>query len=353
MNILQVSGQVLGLYLGLFIGSAQAFDPFTSGPYASQHKTYYALVNTDLHNMIDVWVPDTLDTVDSPILFMVGGMGGLLPGVAYSTIFERVSSYGFTVVQPWILGNNPISNYDGIWLDDVMTWVENHLKEKLDSDGIGIGAVLNHRNVFLGSHSAGGHVTVEYLKHHCGDVKGSILMSPVDGFDPFGWIDLFAITPGEYLNYEIPSLILMCGLDAVKGIDGLGDLVPACAPEDLSNLRFYDALPGNTWLINATDYGHGDCLDQFFVDAIQFTHFCGSADDSVPREEYRSFIGGEIVTFMSHTLGLQDCTISRYMEDPSLMPVKATVLKKDSVVSEHDACLQANCAWQSDPFPHE
>ena len=29
----------------------------------------------------------------------------------------------------------------------------------------------------------------------------------------------------------------MCGLDAVKGIDGLGDLVPACAPEDLSNLR--------------------------------------------------------------------------------------------------------------------
>ena len=39
--------------------------------------------------MIDVWVPDTLDTVDSPILFMVGGMGGLLPGVAYSTIFER------------------------------------------------------------------------------------------------------------------------------------------------------------------------------------------------------------------------------------------------------------------------
>ena len=31
-------------------------------------------------------------------------------------------------------------------------------------------------------------------------------MSPVDGFDPFGWIDLFAITPGEYLNYESPAL---------------------------------------------------------------------------------------------------------------------------------------------------
>ena len=32
--------------------------------------------------------------------------------------------------------------------------------------------------------------------------------------------------------------------------------------------RFYDAMPGNAWLINATAYGHGDALEQFFVDAI-------------------------------------------------------------------------------------
>ena len=28
-------------------------------------------------------------------------------------------------------------------------------------------------------------------------------------------------------------------------------------------------MPGNAWVINATDYGHGDALEQFFVDAIQ------------------------------------------------------------------------------------
>ena len=27
-------------------------------------------------------------------------------------------------------------------------------------------------------------------------------------------------------------------------------------------------MPGNAWLINATAYGHGDALEQFFVDAI-------------------------------------------------------------------------------------
>ena len=52
-------------------------------------RTYYGFGNQDLHNMVDVWVPDTPEVVDSPIMLMVGGLGGLMPGVAYSTIFER------------------------------------------------------------------------------------------------------------------------------------------------------------------------------------------------------------------------------------------------------------------------
>jgi len=44
------------------------------------------------------------------------------------------------------------------------------------------------------------------FQHHCGDVKGQILFSPVDGFDPFGWIPNYVITPGEYLNYAVPTL---------------------------------------------------------------------------------------------------------------------------------------------------
>ena len=54
--------------------------------------------------------------------------------------------------------------------------------------------------------------------------------------------------------------MLMAGLDSVPG--GLaGDLTPPCVPEDLGNMRFYDAMPAKTWLVNATSYGHGDVIN--------------------------------------------------------------------------------------------
>ncbi len=33
--------------------------------------------------------------------------------------------------------------------------------------------------------------------------------------------------------------------------------------------RFYDAMAGQTWLVNATYYGHGDVLDDYWADTVQ------------------------------------------------------------------------------------
>ena len=33
--------------------------------------------------------------------------------------------------------------------------------------------------------------------------------------------------------------------------------------------RFYDAMPGYTWLVNATQFGHADCLDETFASGIE------------------------------------------------------------------------------------
>ena len=52
---------------------------------------------------------------------------------------------------------------------------------------------------------------------------GQILLSPVDGVDPFGLIDNYAVTPGQFLNYNIPTLILSTGLDDVPGFDLIGN----------------------------------------------------------------------------------------------------------------------------------
>ena len=42
-----------------------------------------------LSNDIDVWAPDTDQPLVSPIIYMVGGFGGLLPGSAYYTVLNR------------------------------------------------------------------------------------------------------------------------------------------------------------------------------------------------------------------------------------------------------------------------
>jgi hypothetical protein len=36
----------------------------------------------------------------------------------------------------------------------------------------------------------------------------------------------------------------------------------------MANLRFWDALNGEAWYINATHYGHGDLLIEFLSDDV-------------------------------------------------------------------------------------
>lgn len=77
--------------------------------------------------------------------------------------------------------------------------------------------VMDFENEYFIGHSSGSHVVVNYLIEKCGNFKGLVLMSPVDGVDPFGITNEFCITPGELVNFDIPTLILPTGLDAVSG----------------------------------------------------------------------------------------------------------------------------------------
>ena len=64
-------------------------------------------------------------------------------------------------------------------------------------------------------HSAGAHVVCSYLRENCGPFKALAYLSPVDGADPWGIQDDFCTHHNETLNFEIPTLILSAGLDAV------------------------------------------------------------------------------------------------------------------------------------------
>ena len=71
------------------------------------------------------------------------------------------------------------------------------MDDKLHDGGLDSGLQLDFDNLMIMGHSSGAHVVVEFLKQHCQLVRGQILFSPVDGVDPFGLIDNFAITPGQ------------------------------------------------------------------------------------------------------------------------------------------------------------
>jgi len=85
------------------------------------------------------------------------------------------------------------------------------------------------------------------------------LYDPVDGADPLGIRPIFVITPGEKVNFTVPMMQIVTGLDPIpsssnrsilylqfKKIDYLSFKLlldatgGACAPEDLSGKRFYD-----------------------------------------------------------------------------------------------------------------
>ena len=155
------------------------------------------------------------------------------------------------IVEAWSI-ENPANHYKSEWFMTVHNWVVENMEDKLHAGGLDRGLELDFDNKIIMGHSSGAHVVVEFLKHHCDMFKGQILFSPVDGVDPFGLIDDFTITPGQYVNYALPTLVLMAGLDGVPG--GLaGGLTPACVPEGFGKMRFYDAMPSNTVLWNRSN----------------------------------------------------------------------------------------------------
>merc|ERR1712157_334812 len=110
--------------------------------------------------------------------------------------------------------------------------------------------------------SAGNHVVGQGLQDGCSLAKAQVMIDPVDGFDPFGMVhkeDL--IIPGKKLKYTTPTLLLDNELDPVAK----NKLFPACAPAKLGAPRWFDAVAGPVFNVNASKYGHVDCLNDALI----------------------------------------------------------------------------------------
>merc|ERR1719428_259148 len=204
----------------------------------------------------------------------------------------------------------PQPKHDASLEATALAWLEANIP-KMD-----LKASADFDKLVLAGHSAGNHVTCEFLKADCGKAKAVVMMEPVDGYDPFGMIDNYCTTPGEKLPFDIPALLLRTGLDPkVK-------LGVAFAPDRISNQRFFDAWAGPIWMANATKYGH---LDVNNGGVGKIGSIMCAADDE-PNDIYQAHIADLVDSFLK-TIFDGDSAEEAKLNDASWMKVDVELQK--------------------------
>jgi len=195
-----------------------------------------------------------------PVIFFMAGFGANAPVFGYSDLLTRLANKGHVVVG---LDRLSFPNYpaEARQFVKTMTWAKNNLKAEMVQKKLTASPDLDRTTVM--GQSSGNHIVGQALADSCGYAKAFVMIDPVDGVDPFGIIhteDL--ITPGKKVNFSIPTLLLDNGLDPL-GVKAFKQI--ACAPLSLGSPRWYNAWQGPIWHINATAYGHVDCLDDALI----------------------------------------------------------------------------------------
>lgn len=178
--------------------------------------------------------------------------------VGLTALINQVVDQGFIFVG---LDHLAVPDYpkQGEDFHEVLEWARaGNLSDVMQKRGYSAQPDLD--KVAVMGQSAGNHVVGEGISMGCSVAKALVLLDPVDGFDPFGVIKTEnLIKPGEKVNFDIPTLHLDNALDPVSLHPGT--LWPSCSPWDLSGPHWYDAMRGPIWNVNATDFGHVDCID--------------------------------------------------------------------------------------------
>eukprot|EP00095_Tigriopus_kingsejongensis_P012448 maker-scaffold89_size390429-snap-gene-2.24 protein:Tk12448 transcript:maker-scaffold89_size390429-snap-gene-2.24-mRNA-1 annotation:"hypothetical protein DAPPUDRAFT_307488" len=328
---------ILSLAIGL--GSSAwgqgANPPFEIGPYATEMR-YYDKDNVEgLDHNLYIYAPNAAGTF--PIVYFSSAFAGNVPAPAFKTILEHIASHGYVLVCPFKI-SFPTSEFTADWLIALHGWVEENLISSLVTDGLDTELGIDFSTEFVMGHSAGSHVICEYMKATCGNVQGMIMMSPVDGVDELGLIKQFCVVPPEQVNFDVPTLIIPAGLDSIPGVEPSRGLTYPCAPEDLSNERFFDGMTGVTWMVNVTDYGHADVLEPELVGIVDALKYCAFHEGGDPEGVYRRFVAGEILSFMRGIMG--ECELLKNLEDPTDFPVDVEI---DFKGREMGDCDQSYC----------
>jgi len=266
------------------------------------------------------------------VILFVTGFSGLAPDFTYSAFVKELSSRVYIVVG---LDHVKLPNYpaQGQAFNGVMEWVKaGNLTQALKAAKIE--AIPDLDRVAVMGQSAGNHVVGQGLTDGCSLAKAQIMIDPVDGFDPFGMVhaqDL--ITPGEKLKYTMPTLLLDNELDPKAN----NRFFPACAPAKLGAPRWFDATAGPVFNVNASKYGHIDCLDDAFISVGKL--MCPT-DKTTDKKAYKAHLADSIDLFLA---GLFEGKTENFakLQDPSSFGIDVTLRQDLKGMGQED--IKAGC----------
>jgi len=212
----------------------------------------------------------------------------------------------------------------------VLSWAKaGNLKNEMLKKGLLARPDLDRTTVM--AQSAGNHIVGQALADSCMYAKAFVMIDPVDGLDPFGVVhseDL--ITPGKKLNFSTPAIILDNGLDP-KGVRAFKSI--ACMPIELGSPRWYIAWAGPIWHVNATAYGHVDCLDDAMIKVGGLV--CPSSPKT-DKNLYRQHLADTSTLFIDAVLN-QKANNLALLEDPSHFSLDVVLQHDRKGLKEVDA----------------
>jgi len=252
---------------------------------------HYKAFNIDGQNFkFSVYTVSEDFSGDLPVIFFVSGLSGVAPVATYSDLLGQIADENYLVVglDHLKFPNYPVQGQD---FHDLLEWAgQGGLAAEFANRGFKSVPDVANRAAVMGQ-SAGNHVVGQALVDGCSIAKALVMIDPVDGLDPFGKVhseDL--ITPGQKLSFNIPALHMDNYLDP-KG-DALG---VSCSPAQLSGPRWFDAMQGPVWNVNATKYGHVDCLNSGvgLIGGVM----CPT-NPLTNKKKYRKMLASSITTFL-------------------------------------------------------